>query len=150
MTKLLRYILCYCLIIISIGCTTAKIPTANINQIDSILFFFPVTHIGMIYNGNEAICDSSLSGKAKENLILVIKEYIPKRIKIIQPEFDSLTQNKIDASVFAFYKQISTRKRKDTIPVTFPPFLDSIMNKNELSYGLCLLYNGYIRTDENF
>lgn len=139
-----------CSIVIAFfSCTAVKLPLqTSINRIDTLLILDPVSTIGVIYKGNEVVYDSILSEQSKNNLKSGIKDYIPQRIKVIQIEFDTATQIKIDTTIFSFFLKTENKRKQDTLQ--FPKLLDSILTKNYIDYALCLFQNGYIRTNENY
>ncbi len=127
------------------SCSTTKPVPSRINQ---LLIFPPITDIRIIIKGDNKVRDSILSSKVGEEIINLTKTIIPDSVNAVQLYTNEAQSQEIAKAFFKIIK--ACEGQETTIKVAkIPDILMHLIDSSNQDFGLCLVYQGFTRTEEN-
>lgn len=117
-------------------------------EFDSLLVIPPVVDFGVIRTADHPETDSVMSKKAELTILKVVQEMLSEFTQPVIPNSASRPQNSYEAVgqiIRAHDKSFKPKLEEVPIPQTFLKYMDSL----KFSYGLCIGYQGFVRTKDN-
>ena len=127
------------------GCST---PKPLISPISDVLIFPIEATIGIVDKGNKFEADSALSNKNGKELSQLIPTFIPAETKY---SHYNITPGEIEEFKNAYQHVVKIAEKQETSIkiITAPKFLLDILEKQNKTFGLCILSSGFIRSQSN-